>query len=146
MSFSTDMAKLVANQLTRFVTLNRHQLAGQVANLDFWIEQVRHGLNVIDGYGKRYQLLKSARAKHVTEHHTVEFRLDDPCCTQGPPSPVVRIPDSEMREARRQLTESAYRFLVRCCNEEFISESRLRSICGEIGIGVEIADLRRKRQ
>jgi hypothetical protein len=31
--FSTDMAGLVANRLSRFVTLNRHQLAGQVAIL-----------------------------------------------------------------------------------------------------------------
>jgi hypothetical protein len=34
MSFSTDIAALVANQLSRFVTLNRHQLAGQAANPD----------------------------------------------------------------------------------------------------------------
>lgn len=42
MSFSTEMAGLVAGQLARFVTLNRHQLAGQVANLEFWLAQVRH--------------------------------------------------------------------------------------------------------
>ena len=39
MSFSTDVAKLVADQLSRFVTLNPHQLAGQVANLDFWLDR-----------------------------------------------------------------------------------------------------------
>ena len=60
MSFSTKLAKLVADQLARFVTLNRHQLAGQVANLDFWLDQVRHGLAVVDGYGRRFQRLKAA--------------------------------------------------------------------------------------
>jgi hypothetical protein len=29
MSFYTEMAKLIAGQLARFVTLNRHQLVGQ---------------------------------------------------------------------------------------------------------------------
>ena len=51
MSFSTDIAELVANQLSRFVTLNRHQLAGQAANLEFWVVQVRLALDTIDGYG-----------------------------------------------------------------------------------------------
>ena len=39
MSFSTDVAKLVADQLSRFVTLNPHPLAGQVANLDFRLDR-----------------------------------------------------------------------------------------------------------
>ena len=78
MAFSSDMAKLVADQLSRFVTLNRHQLAGQAVNLDFWLAQLRNGLEVIDGYGKRFQRLKAAQAKHVTEHRTTEFSLDDP--------------------------------------------------------------------
>src|SRR5579883_2221961 len=100
MSFSTKLAKLVADQLARFVTLNRHQLAGQVANLDFWLDQVRHGLAVVDGYGRRFQRLKAAEAKHVAEHHTTAFEFDDPCCTQGRPSPPRRVPDHELKEAR----------------------------------------------
>ena len=35
MSFSENMAKVVADQLARFVTLNTHQLAGHMANLEF---------------------------------------------------------------------------------------------------------------
>ena len=49
MSFSEDMAKVVSDQSSRFVTLNRHPLAGQVMNLDFWIDQARHSLAVLDG-------------------------------------------------------------------------------------------------
>ena len=72
MSFSTDMAKLIANQLSRFVTLNRHQLAGQAANLDFWLAQVGHGLAVIDGYGMRFLRLHGARAiRRRPRHHRV---------------------------------------------------------------------------
>lgn len=111
MSFSTDMAKLVTGQVSRFVTLNRHQLAGHVANLDFWLTEVRHCLQVIDGYGKRFRLLKTAQEKHVAEHHTIEFDLDDPCCTRGKAAPPQRVPDSELKDARRALTEATRRSL-----------------------------------
>jgi hypothetical protein len=142
MSFSTDLAKLVADQLSRFVTLNRHQLAGQVANLDFWLGQVCPALEAIDGYGKRFQRLKAGQARHVAAHHTTEFSLDDPCCTQRKPAPPRRIPDYEMRDARRELCEAGRRFLVRCYNEGLIEESVLRQACAEWGVGVDASELR----
>ncbi len=49
MAYSSDITKILTDQITKFVTLNRHQLAGHVANLDFWTGEVRHCLNVIDG-------------------------------------------------------------------------------------------------
>lgn len=39
MSHSTDRAALIAGQLERLARQNAHQLAGQVANLDFWIAE-----------------------------------------------------------------------------------------------------------
>jgi hypothetical protein len=142
MAFSSDMAKLVADQLSRFVTLNRHQLAGQAANLDFWLAQVRNSLEVIDGYGKRFQRLKAAQARHVTEHHTTEFSLHDPRHTQAGPPPPRKAPESELREARQALCDAARRFLVRCHKEGFIAESALREACDSLGIGVDAAELR----
>ncbi len=142
MAFSSDMAKLVADQLSRFVTLNQHQLAGQAANLDFWLGQVRNGLEVIDGYGKRFQRLRAGQSRHVADHHTTEFSLDDPCCTQGKPAPPRKVPDSELRDARTALCDAARRFLVRCCNEGFIEESVLRRACADLGIGVDSVELR----
>ena len=73
MSFSTDMAKLVADQLSRFVTLRPHQLAGQAANLDFWLAQVRHALSVIDGYGVRFIRLHAAQEQHVTSRRNIQL-------------------------------------------------------------------------
>jgi hypothetical protein len=137
MSFSTDMAKLVADQLSRFVTLNRHQLAGQVANLDFWLLQVRHCLEVVDGYGKRFQRLKKAQAKYVVKHALIEHALDDPCCTQSMPSPPRKVPDEELRNARTALCDATRRFLVRCCKEGFVDESVLRKSCSDLGIGLD---------
>jgi hypothetical protein len=141
MPFASDMADLVAKQLSRFVTLNRHQLAGQVANLDFWIEEVHHALKVIDGYGERFKSLKRAQAKHVAEHHTTAFALDDPCCTQSAPAQLRRVSDAELREARRALCDAAYRFLVRCFKEGLITDARLRAACETLGVSIDRADL-----
>jgi hypothetical protein len=141
-SFSTEIAKVVTDQLSRFVTLNRHQLAGHVANLEFWLAQVGHCLAVIDGYGKRFGRLKAAQAKHIAEHHTTEFLLSDPCCTQRKAALPRKLAGAELRDARRSLCDTAYRFLVRCCKERLLEESALREACFSLGIGVDTADLR----
>jgi hypothetical protein len=83
MAYSSEIAKILTDQIAKFATLNRHQLVGHVANLDFWTAEVRHGLDVLDGYKARFERLKAAQARYVSEHGTVEFLLDDPCCTRG---------------------------------------------------------------
>jgi hypothetical protein len=141
-SYSSDIAKLLAGQLAKFVTLNRHQLAGHAANLDFWLAEIRHCLEVIDGYSPRFERLREAQQRYVSAHNTTEFNLDDPCCTQRPAARPKRLPDAELREARLSLCNAAYRFLVRCCNEGFIAESELREACSGLGIGIEASDLK----
>jgi hypothetical protein len=144
MAFTCDLARLVANQLSRFVTLNRHQLAGQVANLDFWIGEARHALGVIDGYGARFRRLRQAQTRHVKDHHTTLFALDDPCCTQSGPEPPRRTPDADLRDARRSLCEATHGFLMRCFHEGLFDEDALRAACESLGIGIDPADLRRR--
>jgi hypothetical protein len=129
------MAKLVADQLSRFVTLNPHQLAGQVANLDFWLAQVLHALSVIDGYGVRFVRMEAAQAHYVAVLDTTVSEIG-PC---GPeerrPPPPRRIPDRELQKARRALLEAVRRFLERCRHDGLISESH----CSEVlkGLGIE---------
>jgi hypothetical protein len=132
-SFSTDTARLVADQLSRFVTLNRHQLAGQVANLDFWLAQVRHALAVLDGYGVRFVRMHAAQEQYVAAHGTTEFTLGADFPTERKASPPRRIPDQELRKARRALTEATTRFLERCRREGLISESQFSEACGGLG-------------
>ena len=85
MAYSSELTDLLTAQLKRFASLNRHQLAGHVANLDFWLGEARHCLDVIDGYWPRFRRLKAAQAAHVAGHGTIEYHLDDPCCTKGKP-------------------------------------------------------------
>src|SRR3954454_1343197 len=104
MSFSTDVADVVAKQLSRLTTLNRHQLAGQVANLDFWLGEVRHALGVIDGYGVRFVRMHGAEEAYAAGHAGLDF--DGHHCTpKQPPPPPHRIPDRELQKARKAVTE-----------------------------------------
>jgi hypothetical protein len=143
-SYSTEIAKLLADQLTKFATLTRHQLAEQVANLDFWLAEVRHCLEVIDGYRARFQRLKAALTRYVAEHDTVQFAPDDPCIRWSP-TPPRRVPAEALGEARRSVGDAAYRFLVRCFREGLIEASAVRQACDSLGIGVEACDLRARR-
>lgn len=143
MAFTTDMANLVAGQLSRFITLNRHQLAGQVANLDFWIAQVCNAQEAIDGYSARFERLKASQRRYVADHETVAFDLRE-TSMRGRAEPPRRVADSELQQARRSLREAAYRFLIRCCNEGMVPESELRVICKSLDISMETSDLRRR--
>jgi hypothetical protein len=133
-SFSTDLAELVAGQLSRFITLNRHQLAGQVANFDFWLEQVRHALAAIDGYGVRFIRMQGAQELYVTAHNTTEFVLDVDQYTERPASPPHRVPDRDLQKARRALIATATQFLERCQRDELISESQLTKALESLGV------------
>ncbi len=143
MSFSEKLARVVADQLERFVTLNTHQLAGHVANLDFWIAQARHVVEGIDGYEPRFRRLKAGQDQYVVEHQTETYLLDDAYIRWKADSPQ-RVAHSSLRDARRAVTDATYRFLVRCCNEQLIPEEQLRDICKSLDISVESTDIRRK--
>ncbi len=134
MSFTTDMAGLVANQLSRFVTLKPHQLAAQVANLDFWLAQVRHALSAIDGYGVRFVRMEGAQEQYVAARGITESRMEADCPVERKPSQPHRIPDRELRKARWALTEAAARFLERCRQEELISDAKLTETLRSLGI------------
>jgi len=124
MAYSSDITKTLTEQITKFATLHRHQLAGHLANLDFWAAEVRHCLEVIDGYGRRFERMKAAQLNLVTDAW------------------LGRVPSRELRETRRQLCDAFYRFLIRCFREGLIDESSLRRVCGTLDIGVESSDLR----
>jgi hypothetical protein len=139
-AYSSDLANLLTGQLTKFTTLNRHQLAGQVANLDFWLAEARHSLEVLDGYPFRFELLRAAQTEYVQQHHTIDFCLDDPYLKSTAAKPI-RIRDEDRSGPRRELCDAVYRMLLRCFRERLIDESRLRRACAALEIGVESRDI-----
>jgi hypothetical protein len=128
------MAELVANQLSRFVTLNPHQLAGQVANLDFWLSQVRHALEVMDGYGVRFVRMDAAQKQYVATHETTLSEIGPAGVTARRPPPPRRIPDRELQKARRALVDATCRFLERCRYDGLITESQLSAELKRLGV------------
>lgn len=134
MSFSTQMADLVANQLSRFVTLNRHQLAGQVENLDFWLAEVRHALAVIDGYGVRFVRLHAAQEHSVAAHNITASEIGEG--NNRSPKEVRRVPDRELRQARQKLVEAATSFLDRCRVEGLVTEEIVAAALAEFREGL----------
>jgi hypothetical protein len=146
MAYLTDISKILADQLTKFATLNRHQLAGQAANLDFWCSEFQHCLEVLDGYKSRFERMKSAETKYAAEHRTVEYHADDPCWfpdSVPTVSPPRRIDHREIQAARQSLCDAMYRFLARCVRESAIDQTRFRGIADRFGTAVEPADLDR---
>ncbi len=142
MAFSDDLAALVARQLERFMTLDRHRLAGQAANLDFWVGEARHALDVLDvldGYDARFRRLELGQAESRARHGLgAPDRFDAP----GTPDLPRRAPDGPRRVARRAVADAAHRFLLRCHREGLIPESRLRAACEQLGVGVDPTDVR----
>jgi hypothetical protein len=133
-SFSTDIADLVAKQLSRFVTFNRHQLAGQVANLDFWLGEVQHALAVIDGYGVRFTRMYAAQEQHVSTHGTTEFNLDASWETKHQASSPHRLPAHELEKSRRNLTQAASKLLERCRSEGFLLKDQFSAAMASLGV------------
>ncbi len=133
MSYSTDVAKLIEEQLERFVTLNRHQLVGHVANLDFWLAQVRQAFAILDGYGERFVRMHTAQEQYVEQRGTVEFELERHS-SEYRASPPRRVPDNVLRKARQTLTTAVTRFLNRCKEEGLIADSDVTKACQDLGI------------
>lgn len=143
-NYTIAVADQLTSQLTRLVTLNTHQLAGQVANLSFWSDEVAHALAVLDGYNARFKALSAAQKEYVTRHGTEEFRLDDEWGdSYQSPLPPRPLSDRERQAARTALTEAFYRLLIRCHSAKLIDGERVRAECGRHSIGVDPVDLRR---
>ncbi len=137
MSYSTDVAGLLTNQLARFVTLNPYQLAGQAANLEFWVTEVRHALDVLGGYAKRFQRTKSAELRYVKEHETYAFEFGKPDDFGFMPPRSSKVPDRRLKDARVTLTDAARRFVIRCYKVGLIDEAALRKACDDLAIWIE---------
>ena len=142
MAYSSDIADVVASQLDRLSKLHPHQLVGHVANLDFWLSEVRHCQNVIDSYHARFERMKTAQTNYVSEHGT-KVAHPFPECGPTTPEKPRRVPDEELQSSRRQLRDAFYRFLIRGYRERLIDEALLRRTADAVDLGIDLADLRR---
>lgn len=140
MAYSIDICDLLSVQLDRLAKLHPHQLVGHVANLDFWLGEVRHCQNVIDNYRLRFERLRDSQANYVREHDTTTYSYETG--TQIPMR-AQRVPDDALKTSRSELREAFYRFLIRSYQEKLIDERMLRETADAIDLGIDLVDLRR---
>jgi hypothetical protein len=145
-AITIDRAAGLAQQLERFAHSNLHQLAGQVANLDFWLGEVDHALRTIDDYPRRFGCLRDAQMAWVKVHSTKVSGYCSICgggCELGAqtPEPPKRIPSQRMEEARNQLRGSALRFLLRCYRAGLVDEAAVRGASDRLKLSLENEDL-----
>lgn len=146
MVYSVDRANAVASQLERLASGYVHHLVGHFANAEFWLDEVRHALKVLEDYEHRFQVLHAAQTKWIEDHGTL---VPDPCpicggaCEFGPvkPAPPKRIPARERNGAVQRLRDAAYHFLLRSHRAGFLDREALRDACASVGTSVDLADL-----
>jgi hypothetical protein len=138
MAYTTEISNLLAATLGRMTTLNAHQLAGHVANLDFWLSEVKHCIQVIDGYRERFRAMKAAEMRYTGLHQTMTYSgepmdFSDPWDVRPPSA----IPKAQFAAAKSELLDAANRFLLRCYQSRLIDEKSLRQAADSIGVSVE---------
>lgn len=147
MRYSIEQAALLARQLESFAMRDAHQLAGHVANLDFWLDETCHVLAAIDGYPDRFRRLRDGQQAWIELHETRTDRQCPICretpCELGakPPWPPTRIPSEDMESARRGVRQGCYRFLLRLYRVGLLDEPALRGACDRVGVTLEREDL-----
>jgi hypothetical protein len=148
MAYSIELADQLAIQLEKFSTSFAHQVAGQFANLAFWIDEVIHAIGVIDGYPKRFAAMNEGQHAWVTNHETMVGSYCRYCggaCelepALGPPAAPRRIDARQMDAAKQRLKDSAYHLLVRCHRNRLLDKAALIAACDRIGTSVDFADV-----
>ncbi len=146
MIYTVQKAKLISEQLRRFTSGYAHHVAGHFANSDFWMGEVIGALKAIDEHKARFDQLKNTQERWIANHGTVVYEYCPLCggkCefANGTPTPPKRRSVTELNEARRELTDTTYYFLLRCYRMNLLSEEALRQKCELIGTGVELSDL-----
>ena len=151
MAYIIDQANAVAAMLEKFTTAHAYQVAGQFANLEFWIGETVHAVDALDGYTERFERLSAAQSGWIGTHNVVVGSYCPACKGQcefepdlKPPQAPTEIPSERQNEAIRRLRDGMYFFLVRCFRMNLIDENALRDVCARVGTSVEARDLIRK--
>jgi hypothetical protein len=101
--------------------LKAHRLAGYVANLDFWLGEIKHTMSNIDGYGQRFQRMRQATASFIATHPGQHGQAPRDGYVYDADSRTTKVvKDKVLLELRSILQQSTARFIRRCLNAGLI--------------------------
>lgn len=144
MSYMSDVCDALTQTLTKTTTLPAHQLAGHAANIDFWVNESKHCLEVLDGYYSRFEKMRDAQKDHVRRHGTYDYEVEkgeihDADYSIKPLRPGVG--EGDLKKMRHEIDQATYAFLVRCHRERFIDAAKVREFAAHLGMSVSERDL-----
>lgn len=149
MIYTIEKANLISERLRKFTDSYAYMVAGQFANIDFWIDEITNSIKAIDEHNLRFEKMCEAQKKWVEEKNV---RVPDYChiCNgicelseqhyKKPELPKQRA-KTEKKESRKELVDSAYYFLVRCFKIGLLSKEEFKEYCNQIGTSVDLNDL-----
>lgn len=120
MIYTIDRANLISEQLKKFTTGYTHHVVGHYSNIYFWIGEVKEALNAIDNHKKRFDKMYDAQKDWIEEHGTIVHDFCPICGGKCEFSDGKQILPkfkykTELLEARKNLVDSVYYFLIRYC-------------------------------
>ena len=130
-------------------------VAGQFANIDFWIKEVKVALSALDEHNNRFEKMYHAQKSWIDSHN---IEVPDHCsicwgiCELGGGSKKPNLPKktkhtkSEKKASRHELIDSAYFFLIRCYKIGLLEETELRQKCEEVGTSIDFVDLEKLKK
>jgi len=150
--YTVERANLISNQIRKFTDSNTWMVAGQFANIEFWMDEVIVALNALDGHRSRFDSMYNAQKEWIDNHGT---KVPDYCyicggvceLSNGPITPPLpkRKYKAEKAEARKELIDSAYFFLTRCFKVGLLNEEQLEKRCDSIGTSIDPMDIEKNR-
>lgn len=150
MIYTIEKANLLTKQLNKFKDSYAFIVAGQFANIDFWINEVENSLTAIDEHNNRFKKIYQAQEIWIEDKNV---RIPDYCficngiCELStehyikPNLPSQKF-DAEKKEARKELVNATYYFLIRCVKLDLLNKQLLKEYCERIGTSIEPIDLK----
>lgn len=125
MAYIEEICTPMITVLRHTAGLPVHQLAGHAANIDFWVAEVSHRLDVIDGYQRRFDTLRSTQESYQALHGIPSTSM-----------PLTRSTQDQLRkQLRRELVDVMAQLLHRCVEAEVLEEPRASELRERLAVG-----------
>jgi hypothetical protein len=122
MSYLQAQTDALIQVLDHAADLKAHRLAGYIANLDFWLQEIQHCFSSIEGYSERFQRMKQGAADYLQDHPDEHGEPPNEGYVYDGDTRTTRgLRNTDLKGLRATLQQSACRFFRRCYKAGLIS-------------------------